>query len=197
MTDALKPAKLELQAAAKSIAEMRSAKSLVEFETAWRAFLNCLEKAWLKAERCCEPVRAQFQPWQGTYHRLRKKDMLLRYLKQARDADNHSIQDVAKIEPGSRGIRFANRQGGYIKKLTINNGQITHYEGDPIVVEDKPPTVVAVPVKNSGAWYNPPTSHLDRPVTSQHPLHLSELGLKFYEEYIHAVQDAFFSEKKP
>lgn len=59
--------------------------------------------------------------------------MLLRYLKQARDADKHSIQDFTKIEAGSRGIRFVNPSGGYIKHMEIRGGDIVTYEGDPII----------------------------------------------------------------
>lgn len=174
---------------------MRRAKSLEDFETEWRAYLNCIEKLWQKVERCCQHIRSTFEPWQGSYHRLRKKDMLLRYLKQARDADNHSIQDVTKIQPGSRGYRFLNPNGGYIKRMEIRDGEVVHYEGDPMIVEETPPQPVAVPVKNNGEWFNPPTSHLGQPVVTQHPLALAELGLKFYSEYLAEVEKRFFAAK--
>jgi hypothetical protein len=188
----LKHPRVELRAAARAIDSMRNASSLEEFEAEWREFLTCLEKVWTKVERSCHAVRNKFEPWQGTYHRLRKKDMLLRYLKQARDADNHSIQDFTKIEPGSRSIRFKNLKGGYIKHMEIRGGEIAAYEGDPIVIEDKPPQPVAVPVKNNGEWYNPPTSHLGKPVTTHHPVAIAELGLKFYENYVNEAEHLFF-----
>lgn len=190
--DVLKHPRAELRAAARAVEAMRNAKSLEEFESKWREFLTCLEKVWNKVERSCQVERNRFEPWQGKYHRLRKKDMLLRYLKQARDADNHSIQDFTKIEPGSRSVRFVNPRGGYIKHMEIRGGEIAAYEGDPIVVEDKPPQPVAVPVKNNGEWFNPPTSHLGTPVTTHHPVALAELGLKFYEEYVNEVARQFF-----
>lgn len=143
----LKHPRAELRAAARAIDGMRNATSLEEFESEWREFLTCLEKVWTKVERSCQPFRNKFEPWQGTYHRMRKKDMLLRYLKQARDADNHSIQDFTEIVPGSRNIRFVNPQGGYIKHMEIRGGEIAAYEGDPIVVENKLPQPIAVPVK--------------------------------------------------
>jgi len=193
MTDELlKYPRAELRAAARAIDDMKKANSLEEFEAEWREFLTCLEKVWTKVERSCQAIRHKFEPWQGTYHRLRKKDMLLRYLKQARDADNHSIQDFTKIELGSRKIRFANPKGGNIKHMEIRGGEIAAYEGDPIIVEDQPPQPVAVPVKNNGEWYNPPTSHLGNPVTNHHPVVLAELGLKFYENYINEVENQFF-----
>jgi hypothetical protein len=111
--DVLKHPRAELRAASRAIEDMRTASSMEEFEAEWRQFLACLEKVWTKVERSCQKVRYKFEPWQGTYHRLRKKDMLLRYLKQARDADNHSIQDFTKITPGSRNIRFEDSRGGW------------------------------------------------------------------------------------
>jgi hypothetical protein len=155
--EVLKHPRAELRAASRAIEGMRTASSIEEFEAEWRQFLTCLEKAWTKVERSCQHVRDKFEPWQGAYHRLRKKDMLLRYLKQARDADNHSIQDFTKITPGSRNIRFVSSQGGYIKHMEIHGSEIVAYEGDPIVIEDKQPQLVAGPVRNNGDWYNPPT----------------------------------------
>jgi hypothetical protein len=189
----LKHPRAELRAAARALDGMRNAKSLEEFEAEWKEFLTCLEKVWNKVERSCQIVRNRFEPWQGAYHRLRKKDMLLRYLKQARDADNHSIQDFTKIEPGSRSIRFANPLGGYIKHMEIRGSEIVTYEGDPIVVEDKPPHPVAVPVKNNGEWFNPPTSHLGQLVSSHHPVALAEFGLQFYKDYVDEVERQFFN----
>lgn len=186
---------LELSSAERAVAGMRNAKSLDEFEVEWRAYLNAIEKLWQKVEGCCQGVRAAFQPWQGTYQRLRKKDMLLRYLKQARDADNHSVQDITKVQPGSRGYKFVNPRGGYIKHMEIRNGEVVHYEGDPMIVEDTPPQPIAVPVKNHGEWFNPPTSHLGEPIRTSHPVVLAELGLKFYSEYLHEVEKRFFAGK--
>jgi hypothetical protein len=191
--DPLKHPRLELAAATKALGSMRAAQTMGEFESEWRSYLNAIEKLWQKTELCCGHVRSAFQPWQGQYQRLRKKDMLLRYLKQARDADNHSIQDVTTIQPGSRGYRFANPRGGYIKHMEILNGQVVRYEGDPMVVEEKLPHPVAVRVKNNGEWFNPPTSHLDGPVLTSHPVFLAELGIAFYRNYLQEVEKTFFT----
>jgi len=173
---------------------MKSAKSFEVFEEEWRDFLNCLEKVWTKAERSCQHVRSTFQPWQGKYTALRRKDMLLRYLKQARDADNHSIQEVAELKPGHKTMNFVNPKGGYIKHMEIRGGNIVHYEGDPMIVVDHPPTVEAIRVQNSGNWYNPPTTHLGRKITSRHPVVLAELGLNFYETFVANAEKKFFNE---
>ena len=187
----LDAAKKELESARRALDLMKSAKSFELFDEEWRDFLNCLEKLWNKTERGCQHVKNKFQPWQGKYTNLRRKDMLLRYLKHARDADNHSIQEVAEIKPGHRAMNFVNPRGGYIKKMEIRNGAIAHYEGDPMIVTEHPPTIEAVKVKNSGKWYNPPNSHLEEKVISNHPIILAELGLIFYENFLNETQATF------
>jgi hypothetical protein len=191
--DPLKQPRAELAVAARAIEDMRAAASMDEFESQWRIYLNAIEKIWLKVEGCCQPMRNAFQPWQGQYHALRKKDMLLRYIKQARDADNHSIQDITAVQAGSRSFRFVNPQGGYIKRLEVRRGEVVHYEGDPMIVEDRPPHPVAVKVKNHGEWFNPPSTHLDQPVPNHHPLLLAELAYKFYSGYVDEVARKFFN----
>jgi hypothetical protein len=188
----LDAAKKELESARRAVQLMKSAESFDLFDEEWRDFLNCLEKLWNKTERGCLHVKNKFQPWQGKCSSLRRKDMLLRYLKQARDADNHSIQEVSEIKPSHRAMNFANSKGGYIKKMVISNGQVEHYEGDPMVVTDHPATIEAIKVKNSGNWYNPPSTHLGKPVTSTHPAVLAELGLSFYDNFLKETEATFF-----
>lgn len=188
----LDAAKKELESAKRALALMKNAESFEIFDEEWRDFLSCLEKLWNKTERGCQHIKNKFQPWQGKYTKLRRKDMLLRYLRQARDADNHSIQEVAEFKPGHRTMNFVNPSGGYIKHMKIQNGQIAHYEGDPMIITDHPATIEAVKVKNSGKWYNPPSSHLGQPVISHHPVVIAELGLNFYEQFIQEAEATFF-----
>jgi len=188
----LESAKKELASAKRALETMRGAATFEVFEEEWRDLLNCLEKVWVKTERGCQQFRNKFEPWQGRYTALRRKDMLLKYLKQARDADNHSIQEVAEVKPGHTTMNFANPKGGYIHHMEIRNGQLAHYEGDPMIVEKHPPRVEAVRVKNHGKWFNPPTQHLEEPVESPHPAHLGELGIAFYEGFVKEAEELFF-----
>lgn len=188
----LESAKKELASATRALEAMRGATTFEVFEEEWRDFLNCLEKVWVKTERGCQQFRNKFEPWQGRYTALRRKDMLLKYLKQARDADNHSIQEVAEVKPGHTTMNFVNPKGGYIHRMQIRNGQLAHYEGDPMIVENHPPRVEAVPVKNHGKWINPPTQHLEKRVESLHPAHLGELGIAFYEGFLKEAEELFF-----
>lgn len=116
----LKAAKAELIAAEKALAAMEAAKDFSSFEEEWRSLLNNLEKVWIKTERACQHIQNKFQPWQGKYSQLRKKDMLLRYLKQARDADNHSVQEVMEKKPGHYSFTVPGGPGESIPFLVEN-----------------------------------------------------------------------------
>lgn len=190
--DPLKHSKAELRAASRAIEAMKLSDTMDKFESEWRAFLTCLEKVWTKVERTCQPHQNRFQPWQGQFQALRKKDMLLRYLKQARDADNHSIQDMTTIKPEEMTLSFVNPTGGYIENLEIVNGRVVSYQGDPIIQKTAPPHPVVVPVLNNGVWFNPPTSHLGKPVLSQHPVILADLAIAFYSDFVGQVERKFF-----
>lgn len=193
--DPLKQARGELTAAHKAIAAMKLAQTMDEYEAEWRAFLNCLEKLWVKLERSCQPFKDVFQPWQAEDATRRRDDELLRYLKAARHADNHSIQDVAKLNPGFQALRFTNPNGTYIEHMSIKDGKIVEYRGDPVTIEVVAPHPAAVRVMNSGVWFEPPTMHLGKPVTTAHPTELAELGLKFYSEFYQDVKIHFFTVK--
>lgn len=198
--DPLTAPKADLRAAEGALEKMKNAKSREEFEEEWRDFLGCLEKVWIKTERCCQPFRHAFEPWQGKYSALRRKDMLLRYLKQARDADNHSIQDVMDVTPG-RQIMAVGEPGGsvHIKRLVFDHsGMVVAYEGNnPLKVTTVFPKVTAVPVKNNGEWCNLPTTHLGNQVENTHPATLASLGLAFYKDFLVEAERKFFTKATP
>jgi hypothetical protein len=192
--DVLKHAKAELNAAERSLQSMMTARDFEHFEEEWRSFLNHIEKVWIKSERACQHIMEKFQPWQGKFSRLRKKDMLLRYLKQARDADNHSIQEVMKVVPGEYSFTIPGGPGVvHIDSLKIKNGRVVEYKGShPATEKITLPQIKAVSVKNSGKWYNPPTSHLSVAIQTNNPIQIAKQGIEFYKNYIIKIEDKFF-----
>lgn len=189
----LKHPKAELNAAARAINSMNSAGDFETFELEWREFLSCLEKVWIKTERACQQQRARFQPWQGRYQMLRKKDALLRYLKQARDADNHSIQELTQDNPGSLVVKSKDSNGNFIENLEITQENFNQHDIDKLFMVITSPHVIALPVKNHGEWFNPPKSHLNKPVEDDHPATLAALGFEFYSAFLADVEAEFFA----
>jgi hypothetical protein len=176
---------------------MRTATSFDDLESAWIDLLSRLEKVWEKLEQVCRPQNSKFPPWHGRQAAFRRKDMLLRYVHQARNADHHTLAESVGIQPGEYSFKVPAGKPGqvvHIKSLkTDSSGKVVHYEGNvaPEVV-DRPARVVLLPVKNRGQTYNPPTQHLGLMLKATDPVTVATLGLTFYEEMVKEAETAFF-----
>lgn len=187
--------KRELAATQRALEGMRGAKTLDELEAAWRTFLQNANKVWTKIELVCK-APSPAQPWLGAHLRIRKKDMLLRYLHHARNSDEHTLTEIVSKQPGGIGIRGAAGTGGvYIKSMTINSGpQGTHikYEGSPIEIVQVAPHVRLERVFDRGTWYNPPTQHLERQLTQADPVSVAEAGYEYMRSMVGEAEGRFF-----
>ena len=176
----------ELKKAKKCLNEMKEIKSkenqnlLIDFESKWIDFLHNLEKVWKKAELECSNIQ-NFEPWQGSFKSARRKDPLLKYLKNARDADQHSIQPIT-IKKDSE-INITSPKDGAV-----------FYSGDAIKItsEIKNPRIETKPFKNRGVIYEPPIEHLGQKLKDPNdPIELAELGTKYYEEFLNKIREKF------
>jgi len=176
----------DLQKAKKSLKKMKEIKSkddeklLMEFESNWIDFLNYLEKISKKSELECKHF-SNFQPWQGKYINERRKDPLLRYLKNARDADQHSIQPITS------------EKGHGIQLISPTEGA-TFTEGDSITLRAKItiPRIETETFKNFNVIYSPPAEHMgEKLLDSNDPIEIAELGIRYYEEYLNNIRAKF------
>jgi hypothetical protein len=194
----LSRAKAELRAARNAVGRMRRARNFDELEDGWRDYLGALEKAWLKAERECQAVRNQFEPWQQLFRAERKSDPLLCYLTHARNADTHTIQDTLNQTPAAVGLGPAYGNSWHIEKLEIRKGQITHYSGDKLLkITFIPGRLELVAFVDRGVNYQPPTSHRGKSLSKTDPVSVAEVGLAYYEAFISEAGRRFFGAKPP
>lgn len=184
-------------AARRSIEEMRAARDAESFEIAWRAFLNAIAKVWVKAERACQHVRNEFEPWQAPYRKARSDDPLLRHLQHAKNADQHTIQELVDVTPGSRALGPLGGGPWHIDKLVLRGSAVVEYRGNaPMVVVDMPPRVSLLPVTDRGITYDVPAEHLGQPLPSAHPVAVAVAGLEFYQAFMAALNSRFFPGKR-
>jgi hypothetical protein len=188
-------AKRELAATKRVLEAMRAAQTLDDIEAAWRSFLQNANKVWTKLELVCK-APSPAQAWLGGHLRTRKTDMLLRYLKHARNSDEHTLTEIVSKQPGSIGIRGApGTSGVYIKSMTINSGpQGTHidYEGSPIEIVQTVPHVKLERVFDRGSWYNPPTQHLGQRLSQADPVSIAVAGFEYLRVMIEEAEGRFF-----
>ena len=188
-------AKRELRSAEKAIERMQKAETLEDFEDEWKVYLNSIEKVWVKTERACQHVRNKFQPWQGSFASERKKDPLLKYLKHARNSDQHTIAESMTRQKAERSISIEGKPSGGIKidKLVIKDGRIEEYRGDSsLIIKNLPERIELLKVKDSNKWYNPPKSHKGKKLPWPAPVAVAILGVNYYGDFLFKVEEKFF-----
>lgn len=182
----------QLKRAESYIDKMANSSSLDEYEEYWKEFLHNLERSWNKVTSHLNKS-PKYQGWveRGRTEKLRRQDQLLSYLVNARGAEEHSVSDISRQQPGGIGINPAFGTSLHIKKLEIINGQI-HIDSDqPIRVDFIPGKVDLLKVENRGRAYDVPTNHLGTQLPTNDPLEIAKLGIAFYKDYFQKAEQHF------
>lgn len=142
-----------------------------EYELAWREVLRRLERVWAKTQAAVHHL-PRWRKIESEVTNLRRTDPLLQYVSQARNADEHSIQNLAMEHdwdftgtPNSDGILF---------------------NWSPW---DRP----LLPVVNRGVRYEPPRTHLGQSIKpllgkdKAEPRVVAELAIRFYVDFLNRV----------
>jgi hypothetical protein len=151
-----------------------------EYERAWRDFLGRIEKVWTKTQAAVHDMPGWPKIESDIAH-LRKADPLLSYLQHARNVDEHSIQELAT---------------DWDAKLTSvqRRGEL-HVSWQPW---DRP----LLPVRNRGVTYDPPRTHLGKPIEpllgkgKAEPRVVAELALAFYCDFFNRVSGEVVGKKR-
>lgn len=187
----LRGAERDLQIAERATSEMSAATQFTEFWRLWQDYLFRIERAWEAAHRAVKG-RPGFQQWFEPYRQHRARDPLLVFLKQARNAETHSIAPTVdqrfKLQVQDRyGYPFlAPRISTELEEgvLTINIETAAQDALLDFVATPLPSAPALVRILNRGKWYEPPTTHLGEPLKSTHPVDVAKLGLAFYGAFI-------------
>jgi len=168
---------------------MAAATTFDEYAHEWTGFLYQLERLWERAFQFYKPA-PWFQKVSPTYSKLRRKDSLLRYLKQARNAATHTLQgslasslNVAVREKYGRPFQLSQI------KTSIEDGCLTiDLESRELLLDLDASVSRGAPslarVLCRGKWYNPPKSHLGNQLPTQNPVVVGKIGLDFCLSFI-------------
>lgn len=182
----------ELDRARRAALAIRQANTLDELDEGWKALLHHLERVWNKALNHYGKS-PKWSSWLAPYATTRKKDPLLTYLRHARGADEHSVNEITERKAGSVGISAGPSGAVFIRKLTTDaNGEIDHldYEGDAVITIN-PAKIGLRSVTNKGVLFNVPKRHLSRNIDSSNLLEIAELAVTYYEGLLNAAEDFF------
>jgi hypothetical protein len=134
---------------------MKAADSFEKMEAAWTNFLLMGNRVYARLEQGAKGNGTSFG-WYGKKKHERRKDPLLSYIKNARDADEHGMERVTCRDYGNMQIRFP--EGATITQGTMSYGNVNLQLAEPKPVEVKfnGPSVKLIEVTNYGDKYQPP-----------------------------------------
>jgi len=142
------------------------------FESDWREFLQKIERVWNKTQAAVCKLPG-WQRIESAVTTLRSEDPLLSYLHQARNADEHSLQNVASDWDAK------------LRTSQVDTNSV-RVEWDPW---DRP----LLPVKNRGVMYPPPRVHLGVNFANRlkkgtaEPIVVADMALHFYKNLLDRV----------
>ena len=150
----------EINAAKRALSRLEKAPSFEVAAEAWNEGISAVAKAWNKAAAEYKNTPT-FPVWNSKWEEILKTDFLLQYVRQARNADEHTIQDSLQSNPGGVAINSATPGGAlYIKKMEFSGGRIKLDTGGmPFSVKMILPHPELIAFTNRGVKYEPPNQH--------------------------------------
>lgn len=188
----------KLSEAAAGVKQMEKAKDRIEYEAGWTRLVDSLEEFWTRFFDEGKNKFPSFQPWAGAFDAKRTADPLLRYLFQARHQSQHG-RIALEWEPGKVQIG-GGEFFGTIKDLRISADGTFEVDVNPTVGSDAKFKVVHDPGKarlpvvanrKFRQSYNPPHSHLDKPIADASPINIGRVGVAFYDNLLHQAFEKF------
>lgn len=169
----LYPAEEELRCAKEELKLMASSEPFEKSERHWRNFVNHLDKSWVKTVKGCLDSEGKFQSIKSFVEAKRKTDPLLKYLCQARDTDNHSVQTLASLE------KVSNIPVDFITMNRLDtDGNIIESTHHPLF----PSRILLRAFTNRSVIHTPPQYHLGKLLRDgQDPFLVANLAIEFYD----------------
>jgi hypothetical protein len=168
---------------------IEASRSFGEFESAWTDLLIALDDIHTVLQQGAK-TSPQSRQWYGGKKTERRKDPLLSYLHQARNADKHGIEPIATHKPG--GVKISEgAQPTFILKTAVKHGKPS-FELHPVEgpgMEIVPPSAELIPVRfdRFGDVFVPPTQHLGSILPDVSPLAIARIGFKYHEALVQAA----------
>jgi hypothetical protein len=189
---ALEASKKELNRAKQDRKKLNDATDLAEYENYWRDILGYLVKCHNKLLSEGETINKEFFNKVISHHKNSYKvDPLLKYLKEARNTDQHH-HIVEMVEKQAASFTFKSTGSTTINALYFdekgNPGFIG--SGDPLQFEFQPELVIAKSVfDKNGNVIPPPLYHLGNPLKQPKSVdELISLGIKYFEDLIISIE---------
>lgn len=192
---AFEAAKERLHVARGKVAAMTTASDIKILAQLWEEFLTVQQQVFLRLKKAFE--RGPSKLWSDTIDHERRTDDMLRYVEQARHANEHGINNIT--EKHNSMVAIKPRDGSTslsVDYMEIDNtGPITKIVMDPataakISIDFTPGSVKLIAVRNRGVNYDPPSSHLGYPIICS-PIPIAELTIEYLAKKINEAEVMF------
>tara|TARA_A100000171_G_scaffold52590_1_gene71772 strand:+ start:722 stop:1237 length:516 start_codon:yes stop_codon:yes gene_type:complete len=163
---------------------MKSAENFESYEMNWKNFLSNLDRGWNKLEKLLARCNSVKKSDIDKVIQHRNTDSLLQYLKQARNANEHTIEQIVDKSPAATRIT-GGPGGGIIYRGSVSGGKESHsLVYDNLEIEFIPESLCVIKVTNRGKTYPPPQGHLNKPIKTKIPHEIAQIGLDFYLNFL-------------
>lgn len=180
---AVELARRDYDHAVASLADMKVANDFPTIERHWTAFLVNAGRVFTKLEQGAKTV-GKSDAWFGRKKRERRTDPLLCYLWHARNADEHTLQQVTKLNPGHAKVTQVNEIDSQDEEFVAIQRQMD-IDGRPYAILGKVEGVWPHPelldVVDKGVRFKPPALHLDQPLINTSPAHIGDLAMEYLD----------------
>ena len=188
----------KLSEAAAGVKHMEEAKNRIEYEAGWTRLVDSLEEFWTRFFDEGKSKFSSFQPWAGAIARKRTADPLLTYLFQARHQSQHGRialeWDRGKVEIGGgeffgtiKDLRIA-AEGAFEADVNPTAGSGAKFK---VILNPGNARLPVVFNKKFKQSYDPPRSHLDKPIADASPITVGRLGVAFYDDLLRQAFEKF------
>jgi hypothetical protein len=175
---ALRKARSALGRAKKELADLIASNDFDTLERHWERLLDEANKVFTRLEQASKASKTGMDWWGMHVHEWRV-DPLLSYVRAARDASQHTIQEIARehkvsarqVTPTPEETEAAHRTAQKVGKPYALLG----------LIEVTPAHAEVLEVTNRKRPYPSPASHLGMPVTNNTPGAIGELALSYLE----------------
>ena len=200
---ALNKVQLRLRVAQNAVSSFANCETYEAFREAWYVFLHAAKGIYTTLEQGAKKT-PQARQWYGAKDRFRKNDELLRYITEARNDDEHGIEESTQYV--DQETRLGVLAPGHSNEVTFGDGNIITGCGTAVLIVGPPPSDMpqlhaldGKPVLNintpaharlvnvhdrSGNPYRPPSAHLGAPLIDVSPSAVANLMITYLETLV-------------
>ncbi|KMS62787.1 hypothetical protein V475_06340 [Sphingobium baderi LL03] len=183
-------ARTRLALAERALNELGQCQHAGEFADIWYRVLVAIKNTYNVLNKGAQ-ASPQSRQWFGAKKEERRKDPLLQYLYQARDADEHGIDAITAMTPGKIEFVSANAGESHVVEMTHNllgtggSFVVKSADGKPVHVRAQLPMMkLSTVVGRGGVKFPPPVIHKGKIFEPNTPYHVAKLAIAHWWEVI-------------